>query len=703
MRSVYRSETLSSKLIFASRINVDASKTIVYNILLQYTLWGSPRRQSQSNPTTGRWLCPSIRRQFRDQHPHRVKRTSAEHTLLIGFAALATATVALFAVFFAPVEAIQQSIVLVDHDNSTTPLRLPLVRALRWMSLAASIFLLALGGLAYAKRSRLLEVLSIFIDDVRGYRAAVAAEIRALLVPGERWKLGVLALFFVVGLALRLAALDAPMRYDESYTFNYHGLRDVLNIVSDYTTPNNHIFQSVLVHFSYQLFGASPTALRLPALLAGVLLVPASFWLLRRLFADARFGGGRFDDGPALIAAGLVALSAPLIGYSANARGYTWLTLLFLVGFTLATRLIEKRNLAVWALFVVVFTLGFFTIPVMLYGYAVVSMWMLLSVSPDRRKTLLVELVVASAAVASLSMLLYIPAAVRCTIQNIVANPFVRPLPFSIWATYFPQLPGGLADYATHGLPLAVKILLLVGLAGSVLLPGGRGKSQGQGNSARRLHLAILLTLPPLMAAQQVVPFLRVLVFLVPIYAGLAVAGLAGLLDWAPRSPVQRWKRVLFVTATLVVVSLGCLQLYTRQQPRGLFADLPKALDTLHPLLGQGERNVEGTIVAGTNVAGTIVTGIPLSEPLLYHAERAGLPRRVLREFLPYSGDRQLNRYRTIYFLEEKKPPKRSFASFEVRSLRVSHPAFKTYFEPPEQVGETEFTTWYRLRRKDDS
>ncbi len=558
------------------------------------------------------------------------------------------------------------------------------------MSLAASIVLLALGGLAYAKKNRLLDVLSIFIDDVRGYCAEVAAEIRDLLAPGERWKLGALGLFFVVGLALRVAALDAPMRYDESYTFNYHGLRDVLNIVSDYTTPNNHIFQSVLVHFSYQLFGSSPTALRLPALLAGVLLVPTSFWLLRRLFADGRFGGGRFDDGPALISAGLVALSAPLIGYSTNARGYTWLTLLFLVGFTLATRLIEKRNLAVWTLFVAVFTLGFFTIPVMLYGYAVVSMWMLLSVSPNRRKALFVELMIASAAVASLSILLYTPAAVRCTIQNIVANPFVRPLPFSIWATYFPQLPGGLADYATGGLPLAVKVLLFVGLAASVLLPGGRG--QGQGNSARRLHLAILLTLPPLMAVQQVVPFLRVLVFLVPIYSGLAVAGLAGLLDWIPRSPVQRSKRVLLVTATLVVVSLGCVQLYTRQPPRGLFADLPKALDGLHPLLGQGERIVAGTIVAG----------IPLSEPHLYHAERAGLPRRALHEFLPYWGDRQLSRYRAIYFIEEKNPPKRSFASFEVGSLRVSHPAFKAYFEPPEVVGETEFTTWYRLRRKKD-
>ena len=598
-----------------------------------------------------------------------MKRPSSDYCFAVGLAALVLIAIAFLAVFLTPDQAVQASIILVDHNNSTTPLRLPLVKVLRWMSLGASIILFVLGIVAYATRNRLIPLLSIVLDDVRDYRREVAAEIRSLLSPGQRWKLGVLGVFFAVGLALRIAALDAPMRYDESYTFNYHGLRDVLNIVSDYTTPNNHIFQSVLVHFSYQWFGASPIALRLPALLAGLLLVPASFWLLRRLF----------DDGIALISTGLVVLSAPLISYSANARGYTWLTLLFLLGFTLATRLREKRNLAAWGLFVIVFVLGFFTIPVMLYGYALVSVWMLLSAAPNRRRALLVEWVIASAAVVSLVVLLYTPAAVRCTVQNIVANPFVRPLPFSVWATYFPTLPGGLAEYGSSSFPFAVRILLLIGLAVSLLLPGERG------GRARRLHVSVLLAVVPIMVVQQVVPFLRVLMFLLPIYSGLAVVGLAGLIDWAPRSLGSPWRRPVLVAAALAVVLLGAGRLYNRQPPRGLFADLPNALHGLKPLLADNDR---------------IVAGIPLSEPLLYYAERAGLRRRAVHEFLPYWGDRQLNRYATIYFVEERNPPKRAFASFEVRSLRVSHPAFETYFEPPEQVGESDFTTWYRLRRK---
>ena len=612
--------------------------------------------------------------------------SSTGRIFFVGLALLLLAGAGLLTVSLAPTEAVQQSIILVDHDNSTTPLRPYLARILQWLSLGASLIVFSLAGVAYAKRDRLYDVLLIFAGDLRDYRREVVAEVRELLAPGARWKLGTLGLFLVLGVALRIAALDAPMRYDESYTFNYHGLRDILNIVSDYTTPNNHIFQSVLVHFSYQLFGASPAALRLPALLAGVLLIPASFWLLRRLFDEARF-----EDAASLIAAGLVSLSMPLIGYSANARGYTWLTLLFLLGFTLATRLREKRNLAVWTLFAVVFVLGFFTIPVMLYGYAIVAMWLLLSVSSGRRKALFVELLVTSAVVASVSVFLYTPAAVRCTLENIVANPFVRPLSFSIWATYFPQLPGGLADYVTRGLPMLVRGLLLLGLAASVLLPGNRGRG------TRRLHFAILLTLPPLMAAQQVVPYLRVLLFVAPVYFGLAVVGLAGLIDWLPRSGGLRWRRWIFVTAVVGLVAGGTITLSTRQPPRGLFADLPEALEQLRPLLSQGV---------------PILAGIPLSEPLLYHAERLGLPRRSViesfngklrdRDYLPYWGAKKLGNHAMIYFIEEKASPKRQFVSFEVRPLKVSHSAFVEFFEPPEQVGETESTTSYRLRLKKD-
>ena len=550
-------------------------------------------------------------------------------------------------------------------------MRLPLVRVFRWLCFGMSVIMAGLAVAAYWQRARLLHALSIAIEDLHAYTRDVRADIRRLLAPRERWKPAILGAFFVMALLLRIAALDAPMRYDESYTFNNHSSRDALNIISDYTTPNNHILQSVLVHISFKLFGNSPIALRLPALLAGILLIPVTFWTVRRLL----------DDVAGLVGAGLVALSGPLISYSANARGYTLLTLLFLAGFALATRLVEKRSLTAWALFVAVSVLGFFTIPVMVYGFAVVSMWMLLSSPPERRKPLLIELFIASVFVASISVLLYFPAAIRCGVQNLVANPFVRPLPFPVWWTHFPQLPASFARYAVGSFPIAIQVLLFVGLAASVFLHGDRGKR------ARRLHAAILLTIPPMIVLQQVVPFLRVLIFLLPLYYGLAVVGLHGLLDFVPPSPASRCKRPVFAAAALLMALLGGLQLYTKTPQHGIFADLPYVIEGLKPLLGDGDR---------------VVASIPLSEPLRYHAERMGLPRRAIHEFEGYWGDRQLNHYKTIYFVEEKNPPRRSFVSFRVESVRVSDPAFAKYFGPPERVGQSDYTTWYRLRRKSD-
>ena len=104
----------------------------------------------------------------------------------------------LLAISFTPDEVIQQSIILVDHNNSTTPLRLPLVRVLKWLSLGISLVLLTLAGVAYVIKGRLLGILSIVVDDTHDYCGEVGAEIRALLAPGERWKLGVLGLFLVM-------------------------------------------------------------------------------------------------------------------------------------------------------------------------------------------------------------------------------------------------------------------------------------------------------------------------------------------------------------------------------------------------------------------------------------------------------------------------------------------------------------------------
>ena len=80
----------------------------------------------------------------------------------------------------------------------------------------------------------------------------------------------------------------------------------------NYSAPNNHLLNTLLAHLSMSLFSNASWAIRLPAVLAGILTIPASFAVGRAL--DSWEAG--------LLAAALTASSVRLVGFSAQTRGY---------------------------------------------------------------------------------------------------------------------------------------------------------------------------------------------------------------------------------------------------------------------------------------------------------------------------------------------------------------------------------------------
>jgi predicted membrane-bound mannosyltransferase len=121
----------------------------------------------------------------------------------------------------------------------------------------------------------------------------------------------------LIGLLLRLLDLNKSIAYDEAYTFIHFASRPFKHILADYSAPNNHIFHTILVGISYRLFGGDAWALRLPAFVAGNLIIPVMYMTARRFFSQYQ----------ALAAAGLVAVIPLFINYSVNGRGYTLLVL----------------------------------------------------------------------------------------------------------------------------------------------------------------------------------------------------------------------------------------------------------------------------------------------------------------------------------------------------------------------------------------
>lgn len=97
------------------------------------------------------------------------------------------------------------------------------------------------------------------------------------------------------------------------------GSRSFSTITSHYPVPNNHILHSLLMRASSLVFGDGETALRLPALVAGVLGIPAAWWLARGVSSSPWAAG---------LAAWVLALAPVHVGYSHMARGYSLLVLL---------------------------------------------------------------------------------------------------------------------------------------------------------------------------------------------------------------------------------------------------------------------------------------------------------------------------------------------------------------------------------------
>ena len=169
-------------------------------------------------------------------------------------------------------------------------------------------------------------------------------------------------LVIILGAVVRLwFAVEHPMRYDEAYNYLHFASKSPAYVATHYL-PNNHVLHTLMVRVSIALCGPEPWALRLPALVGGILLIPATAWL----------GWTVSRNRWAAVLAGLaVCVSSPLIEYSANARGYSWLALFAVLTTALSIRLaLGPSSLRRWLAWGVLGAMGTYTLPIMAYPLA---------------------------------------------------------------------------------------------------------------------------------------------------------------------------------------------------------------------------------------------------------------------------------------------------------------------------------------------
>jgi 4-amino-4-deoxy-L-arabinose transferase-like glycosyltransferase len=485
--------------------------------------------------------------------------------------------------------------------------------AVRFASLSLPLRLIGLvlltGGvllLIFRRKSQL--ILGQTTHFLSGMGKTLWLDLLRLLAALDPRKLEKTDGYLLAGLTLLAAGLRAayilrPMSHDEAYTVVAFASRPIGIILTDYSLPNNHIFHSLLVHLAYLLFGIQPWAVRLPVVLAGMLLVPSGYLLARLLY----------DRHTALVTAGLLACAPYLISLSTDARGYILICLFTLLTLALGYYLMHQHSSAGWVLLAGLSALGFYTTPVMLYPFGMLLTWLLLSSLAGETRPVygsainfIKYVLAAGVAAAVLAAILYTPVFLTSGAQSVIANRFVVPLRLDDFIEILPQNIG-LAWQSWNGELGITGFIFLAGFLLSLLFHWRIATHRMPVQLAALVWLAVELPL------QRPYPWPKIWAFLFPLFI---LWGTAGLLALVKAIHLKPWKNV-----NLAAIATGAVLAVVAS------ASLISAIYTYHVVNAPGE--IENTTMFLKNQlqpGDIVVVADPDDAPLWYYFELHQVP-----------------------------------------------------------------------------
>jgi Dolichyl-phosphate-mannose-protein mannosyltransferase len=489
-------------------------------------------------------------------------------------------------------------------DAYTRAVHLAIVARLRYVGVGA----IALGIVVHAARRSFAAAIGRLWVASGDLSHDVGQRARRLWSEEPDYLLA-LAAIVSTGIGIRLWLLNWPIRHDEAYTYLTYVRHPLVLGLTKYDTPNNHLFHTLLAHVSYAIFGNEPWSVRLPAFSAGVLILPAAYVAIRALYGDAA----------ALIGTAITTTSMAAIEISTNARGYSIVTLFFMLLVCLAAYLRETNNVAAWFLLGAFGALGLYTIPTMLYALAAVVAWLLLSVwvrdirVPPRQFVIALTWSTLAAGVAA--GILYAPILVRTDVHTVLASPIVS---IKVRSLSWPAFVDGNTRMGVDAwrrwmsdLPLWCSAVWLAGVVAALAFHRRVSRTRVP------LVAGVVLGCVPILLFQRVAPPSRAWVFLFPVVAGMGAAGVLYLLA---RCAPSRWAngrewRLLVVGSALALTVIGALSVGARSRHYTYnLSDFPgaeRAVVFLAPQLRPGDK--------------VVVLGLSLS-PFLYYCDLHGLP-----------------------------------------------------------------------------
>lgn len=160
--------------------------------------------------------------------------------------------------------------------------------------------------------------------------------------------LAVMVFLSVATLILRLWRLNTDLWVDEVLTLIGYARKPFGEILTSFPDQNQHMLYSFLAHTSFEIFGESAWALRLPSVIFGVGSIWAMFFLARKLLGVKE----------ALLASALMTFSYHHVWFSQNARGYMGLLFFTLLATWFWFEALEKNRWGWWLAYSAAIVLG---------------------------------------------------------------------------------------------------------------------------------------------------------------------------------------------------------------------------------------------------------------------------------------------------------------------------------------------------------
>lgn len=171
---------------------------------------------------------------------------------------------------------------------------------------------------------------------------------RAQSIENKHLYASLLAAVSIVALITHSIGINSGLWIDEIFTVVNYLRLDLGQILSRFDSDNQHMLYSALAQICVSLFGETPFAVRLPALVFG----------LGSIIATASLGRYIFGYKIGIIAAALLTVSYHHVWFSQNARGYTILLFGAIVATECFLRGLESKQWRYWIAYAGVISLA---------------------------------------------------------------------------------------------------------------------------------------------------------------------------------------------------------------------------------------------------------------------------------------------------------------------------------------------------------